>query len=109
MGSSKLFYGENELLITKAEKKEKASKQFHKDSSYDVHEGRTLFVTNVPYSADNEQILEFFQEFGKIKYAICMMNKDTDTCKGSAFVQFLKKSDTDKVLDLGNKNQLEFE
>ena len=38
-----------------------------------------------------------------------MMNKDTETCKGSAFVQFVKKTDTDKVLELGEKGELDFE
>ena len=37
------------------------------------------------------------------------MNKDTNTCKGSGFVQFLNKNDTDRVLGLGAKGELDFE
>merc|ERR1712127_694568 len=82
---------------------------FDKDSSYDIHEKLTLFVSNIPYSGNNNSLTNYFSGFGKIKYAICMMNRDTNTCKGNGFVQFMKKSDTDRVLGLGAKGELDFE
>ncbi|CAG5134176.1 unnamed protein product, partial [Candidula unifasciata] len=65
----------------------------------DVNEGRTVFVRNLPYTVENEELEEFFSKYGAVKYARAVVDKISGISKGSAFVQFLSKEAADSCVE----------
>ncbi|CAL1541094.1 unnamed protein product [Lymnaea stagnalis] len=62
----------------------------------DVNEGRTLFIRNMPFNTEEEDLYEFFSQFGDVKYCKIVMDFLSGMPKGSsAFVQFLSKESAD--------------
>ncbi|KAG7879410.1 hypothetical protein KL905_003193 [Ogataea polymorpha] len=61
-------------------------------------ENFSIFVRNVPYDATRESLEEHFSKFGPIKYALPVMDKDTQLAKGSAFVAFRREEDYEDCL-----------
>ncbi|KAG7882709.1 hypothetical protein KL938_003132 [Ogataea parapolymorpha] len=61
-------------------------------------ENFSIFVRNVPYDATRESLEEHFSKFGPIKYALPVMDKDTQLAKGSAFVAFRREEDYEECL-----------
>jgi nucleolar protein 4 len=59
-----------------------------KTQSNDVEEGKTVFVRNVPFDCEEEDIEELFAQFGEIVYCKQVINPDTGVPKGTAFVKF---------------------
>ncbi|RUS81801.1 hypothetical protein EGW08_010438 [Elysia chlorotica] len=57
----------------------------------DVGEGRTIFIRNLPFATDEEEIEECFSQFGEVKYARIVKDRNSGMSKGSAFVQFVTK------------------
>ncbi|GFS08779.1 RNA-binding protein 28 [Elysia marginata] len=57
----------------------------------DVGEGRTIFIRNLPFAANEEEIEECLSEFGEVKYARIVKDRNSGMSKGSAFVQFVSK------------------
>lgn len=46
-----------------------------------------IYVGNLPYSADNQQLSELFSVFGEVVEATVVMDRDTGQSKGFGFVQ----------------------
>ncbi|CAG5053993.1 unnamed protein product [Parnassius apollo] len=66
----------------------------------DAEDGLTVFLTNVPFSVDNDQLKEFAEKTGPVKYALICIDKLTEHSKGSGFVKFANQEDADKFLAL---------
>ncbi|XP_050682779.1 RNA-binding protein 28 [Leptidea sinapis] len=66
----------------------------------DAEDGCTVFMTNVPFSVDDDQLRTFAEQTGPVKYALVCVDKMTEHSKGSAFVKFVNKDDTDRFLSL---------
>ncbi|XP_045504703.1 RNA-binding protein 28-like [Colias croceus] len=66
----------------------------------DAEDGCTVFLTNVPFSIDNEQLQAFAEKTGPVKYALVCVDKLTEHSKGSAFIKFVNKEDADRFLAL---------
>lgn len=45
-----------------------------------------LFVGGIPYDTDDESLREFFVQFGEIKEAVVIRDRDTLQSKGYGFV-----------------------
>jgi len=56
--------------------------------SSDVSEGRTVFVKNVPFSANNDDVRNCMEQFGQVIYALICIDPVTEHSKGTAFVKF---------------------
>jgi len=54
----------------------------------DADEGKTLFIRNLNFDTTAETIKEFFQEFGKVNYAVICKDRLTEHSKGTAFLKF---------------------
>lgn len=54
----------------------------------DAEDGCTVFVTNIPFSVDNDQLREFAEKIGPVKYALVCVDKMTEHSKGSGFIKF---------------------
>ncbi|BFZ09199.1 hypothetical protein BsWGS_12238 [Bradybaena similaris] len=77
--------------------------QQHRERESDVNEGRTVFVRNLPYTIENEELEEFFSQYGAVKYARAVVDKISGMPKGSAFVQFLSKEAADSCVEAGHR------
>src|SRR5690349_19395138 len=49
--------------------------------------GSNLYVGNLPYSANDETLHQRFSEFGTVKSAKVMMDRDSGRSKGFGFVE----------------------
>lgn len=85
----------------KADKKVLDKKPVGPPRKSDVGEGRTLFVRNVPFNCDQDELGNLFTEYGPINY--CVLPKDKSNIpRGTAFVQFVKKENAEKCLENTN-------
>ncbi|XP_049697375.2 RNA-binding protein 28 [Helicoverpa armigera] len=66
----------------------------------DAEDGCTVFVTNIPFSIDNDQLREFAERTGPVKYALVCVDKMTEHSKGSGFIKFADKEHADTFLSL---------
>ena len=64
----------------------------------DVKEGRTIFMGNLPFDAEKEDIEDAFSVFGNIRYVRMVYDKEKDRPKGIAFLQYDEKADADSCL-----------
>jgi len=46
-----------------------------------------IYVGNLPYTADNEQLTQLFRVFGDVIEAVVVMDRDSGRSKGFGFVQ----------------------
>lgn len=49
-----------------------------------------LFVGGIPYDTDDDSLRKFFAEFGEIKEAVVIRDRDTQKSKGYGFVSSLR-------------------
>ena len=56
-----------------------------------------LFVGGIPYDTDDESLREFFVQFGEIKEAVVIRDRDTLQSKGYGFVTFHDKDCAEKA------------
>ncbi len=62
-----------------------------KDGTKDVQEKRTVFVRNLSYDANEDQIKEAFSKFGPVKFVRICYDRDLERPRGTAFIQFETK------------------
>ncbi|XP_038049197.1 RNA-binding protein 28-like [Patiria miniata] len=74
-----------------------------KKLSNDVGEGRTVFIRNILFETTEEEIHEFFSEFGQIMYCKLVVDKATEHSKGTAFVQFATTENAERCLEKASK------
>lgn len=53
----------------------------------------TVFIRNLPFTADDDSLFEHFQQFGAIGFARVVMDRETERPKGTGFVRFVKEED----------------
>jgi nucleolar protein 4 len=53
----------------------------------------TVFIRNLPFTADDDSLFEHFQQFGSIGYARVVLDRETERPKGTGFVRFVKEED----------------
>ncbi|KAM4636334.1 RNA-binding protein 28 [Discoglossus pictus] len=82
--------------VQKKGKKGDAQKKRHLPC--DVNEGRTLFIRNLSFNSEDEDLERLLLVFGNIKYVRIVMHPDTEHSKGCAFVQFVDKESAQKCL-----------
>ena len=54
----------------------------------DVAEGRTIFIRNLSYNTEEEDVADLISRFGDLEYCVICRDKDTGQSRGSAFVKF---------------------
>lgn len=54
-------------------------------------ENFTIFVRNIPYDTDSDSLKGHFEQFGPVKYALPVIDKETGLARGTAFVAFRKE------------------
>ncbi|XP_042551943.1 RNA-binding protein 28 isoform X1 [Dipodomys spectabilis] len=64
----------------------------------DVNEGKTIFIRNLSFDSEEEQLGELLQQFGDLKYVRIVLHPDTEHSKGCAFAQFMTQEAAQKCL-----------
>ncbi|XP_004856457.1 RNA-binding protein 28 isoform X2 [Heterocephalus glaber] len=64
----------------------------------DVSEGKTVFIRNLSFDSEEEEVGELLQQFGALKYVRIVLHPDTEHSKGCAFAQFMTQEATQKCL-----------
>lgn len=75
----------------------------------DTAEGRTLFIRNVPFEADDESLHQFLSSFGELELAKIVRDKMTNHPRGTAFAKFVRKEDVDNILLKFSKSYVSFD
>jgi nucleolar protein 4 len=57
-----------------------------------------LFIRNLPYTTSDEDLSEHFEEFGPVRYARIVVDRETERSRGTGFVCFRTKGDADVCL-----------
>ena len=66
--------------------------------STDVHLGQTLFLRNVAFDTTEDELYDKFSEWGTIKHAKIVKDRQTGEAKGTAFVHFVDTADAERCL-----------
>ncbi|XP_044139356.1 RNA-binding protein 28 isoform X1 [Bufo gargarizans] len=64
----------------------------------DVKEGRTLFIRNLSFNSEEDDLEELLLKYGSINYVRIVLHPDTEHSKGCAFVQFVDRESAEKCL-----------
>ena len=72
-------------------------------------EGKVLFLMNLNYETQEEEIHEFFSTYGKIKYVKLVVNRETGESKGTAFLCFKTSEDAEKVIKISEEQGIELD
>ncbi|CAK6434294.1 unnamed protein product [Pipistrellus nathusii] len=64
----------------------------------DVNEGKTVFIRNLSFDSEEEDLGELLQQFGDLKYVRIVLHPDTEHSKGCAFAQFMTQEAAQKCL-----------
>ncbi|XP_066218695.1 RNA-binding protein 28 [Saccopteryx leptura] len=65
----------------------------------DVNEGKTVFIRNLSFDSEEEELGELLQQFGDLKYVRIVLHPDTEHSKGCAFAQFMTQEAAQKCLE----------
>ncbi|XP_037944504.1 RNA-binding protein 28 [Teleopsis dalmanni] len=74
-----------------------------KTISNDVQEGCTVFLKEVPFDAEDQDLRKVCRKFGPLYYAIINRDKISGHSKGTAFVKFKTKESADLCLQAGSE------
>ncbi|XP_007611563.1 RNA-binding protein 28 [Cricetulus griseus] len=64
----------------------------------DVNEGKTVFIRNLSFESEEEDLGEVLQQFGDLKYVRIVLHPDTEHSKGCGFAQFMTQEAAQKCL-----------
>ncbi len=53
----------------------------------------TVFIRNLPFTVDDEGLKEHFQQFGAIRFARIVVDRETERPKGTGFVSFFNEDE----------------
>jgi len=65
-----------------------------------------IYVGNLPFELNEEQLKDCFQEFGEITEALLIKDKRTGRPKGFGFVEYATESDADLAISKMNGEEL---
>lgn len=68
---------------------------------------KKLFVGNLPYSATDESLGEFFAKFGEVMSAAVIMDRATGRSKGFGFVEMTNDNEADTAIAQGDGAEME--
>ena len=72
-------------------------------------EGRVLFVMNLNYSTEEEDLFDRFKEFGKLSYVKVVCDRETGESKGTGFVCFKDPEVLEQVIKISEESGIELD
>jgi nucleolar protein 4 len=76
-----------------SEDEEDGGVELNQQDNRPKREEYTVFVRNVPFTVDDERLKEHFQQFGGIRFARVVVDRETERPKGTGFVSFFSEED----------------
>ncbi|KAM3832672.1 RNA-binding protein 28 isoform 2-T2 [Vipera latastei] len=80
------------------EEEEGGGRGEQKQRRSDVAEGRTVFLRNLSFDTEEEELGELLEQFGDLQYVRIVLHPDTEHSKGCAFAQFATQEGAQKCL-----------
>jgi RNA recognition motif-containing protein len=68
---------------------------------------KKLFVGNLPYTTTNEELGEFFAQYGEVLSAAVIMDRATGRSKGFGFVEMANDAEADTAIAQGDGGEFE--
>jgi RNA recognition motif-containing protein len=68
---------------------------------------KKLFVGNLPYTTTNEELAEFFAQFGEVVSAAVIMDRATGRSKGFGFVEMANDEEADAAIAQSDSKELD--
>ena len=65
-----------------------------------------IYVGNLPYSVNNDELTALFSEFGDVKRATVMVDRETKRSRGFGFVEMADESDGAAAIEAVNGREL---
>jgi len=65
---------------------------------------KSIYVGNLPFAFGNEQLSELFTEFGEVKSARVIIDRDSNRSKGFGFVEMDDEAAEKAIQALNGKN-----
>ena len=96
--SIKQFNNPGDFVSLDGNKKKK-----RKMPSDDVSEGKTVFIKNIPFTAEEEDLKNVMEQYGQLYYAKICIDPLTEHSKGTGFVKFHTKESADECLKAGTE------
>ncbi|XP_047619356.1 RNA-binding protein 28 isoform X2 [Phacochoerus africanus] len=84
---------------TEEQEEEGSKKKKKRKLPSDVNEGKTVFIRNLSFDSEEEDLGELLQQFGDLKYVRIVLHPDTEHSKGCAFAQFMTQEAAQKCLE----------
>jgi len=72
-----------------------------------VEDKKKIYVGNLPYTVNSDELKKIFSEFGEIVDAIVITDKMSGRSKGFGFVEFADEEMAKKAVDSMNGKELE--
>lgn len=66
-----------------------------------------LFVGSLPWSVDDNALMELFQEFGEVTSARVITDRDSGRSRGFGFVEYTNDDDAAKAIDAMDGKEVE--
>ncbi|RAK71546.1 mRNA-binding ribosome biosynthesis protein NOP4 [Aspergillus fijiensis CBS 313.89] len=63
------------------------------EAKEDERDASTIFIRNLPFTCDDEMLYEHFTQFGPLRYARIVVDRETERPRGTGFVCFWKVED----------------
>ena len=65
----------------------------------------TIFIRNLPFTCTDDDLFEHFQQFGPVRYARVVLDRETERPRGTGFVCFYKLEDAEAYLKDAPRHQ----
>jgi len=66
-----------------------------------------IYVGNLPFSMDNEALMELFKEFGEVEEATVVTDRDTGRSRGFGFVTMPDGGEANKAIEAINGREVD--
>lgn len=66
-----------------------------------------LFVRNLPWKADEEQVSDYFSKFGKVQNVKILYDRNTGKAKGIGFVNFASRRDAENAISANDDLEID--
>ena len=67
-----------------------------------------IYVSNLSFAVQDEDLREFFTEYGEVSSAKIITDKLTNRSRGFGFVRFVQENDAQAAIDAMNNVEYEF-
>ncbi|OMH86265.1 putative RNA-binding protein [Zancudomyces culisetae] len=84
------------------EEEKEEEKENQRDDDAEIQKS-TLFIKNVSYTTEEDELYEKFREFGKIRYVRLVVDRITNKPRGTAFVSFWDLQDAKNCYEAAKK------